>query len=156
MIPEWKKKSFKIKYSLLHLLFENCFKVLGTQDDLIRRSLLLLDDNLVLPNSFKNIKRKTDKQYKKNPSSVVDEFYLVKDSNFIGEVCNKFGLNRCVIEKLINSDDNVELEENLTFHNIPLSFNLTNEIVLEIFKFKNTNSSFSWEDLKQSYFETRL
>ena len=99
-----------------------------------------LDKNLSLPKKLSNLKRSVIKYISKpknNINKVFDNLYVIKNDEFIERGRGvDLGLTKTVLPELLN--------HSFESHN----FSLTNEIVIELYCYKESNSLYTFNDLK--------
>ena len=136
----WDKEVHKITYKIVSELIEFSSEVKDTQENCVKRALFALDDRILLKKETKvfNIKKRVDislKNKTNNPLQVYEIFYNCKPCDFIGDQCNEVELNEGILNIFLTTGKS----------NTEFSLQLTNGIVIELYRFIITKKKVTWK-----------
>ena len=136
----WDKEVHKITYKIVSELIEFSSEVKDTKENCVKRALFVLDDRILLKKETKifNTKKKVDRFLKNKtniPLQVYETFYNCKPCDVIGDQCNEVGLNEGILNIFLTTGKS----------NTEFSLQLTNGIVIELYRFIITKKKVTWK-----------
>ena len=137
--PEWWKGNQKICYRLFNKIVEACSNMGGSQEERVKRGLLVLHPNITIPTHIKNLKPKVKNKLTKTQGSgcsVISQLYKESEHKLVSEECRRLGIIEQVLHDILNSKQECENESessvcSLAFGKTPV-ITVTNKLVIEL------------------------
>ena len=103
--PEWWKGNHNICYRLFNKIFETTCSLEGNQEERVKRSLHVLDPNIIIPAHIKNLKRKVVTMLAKHPEgscTVILQLYKEHKQASVGNECLRLGITDQVLHDILS------------------------------------------------------
>jgi hypothetical protein len=140
--PEWWKGNHKICYRLFNKIIETTCSLEGNQEERVKRSLHVLDPNIIIPAHIKNLKRKVVNMLAKDPEgscTVILQLYKEHEQASVGDECLRLGITDQVLHDILSSGKQQRVGKT------PVVF-LTNKLVIELNETRERMGK-SWVDI---------
>ena len=149
--PEWWKGNQKICYRLFSKIVEACCNMGGSQEERLKRGLLVLDPNITIPTHIKNLKRKVKNVLTKNQGSgcsVISQLYKESEHKFVSEECQRLGITEQVLLDILNCKQEYKSESEGSVSSLSKTpvITVTNKLVIELSEIKEQMGK-SWVEL---------